>query len=176
MNTRSQRGFSLIELMITISVLGILVMLALPGFSRWIANTQIRTMAESIQNGLRLAQREAAARNDSVTLILTNATAPACSSTAATNGLNWVICSGSTKINQNVGKAGSAGAVVASDFSSIVFDGLGRTNLGSAATVTVTSSAGSVDGIRSLNVLVSPAGKVRLCDPMLTAGDPAACS
>ncbi len=178
---RRLRGFSLIELVVTIAVLGILTMLALPSFSRWIANTQLRSMAESIQNGLRLAQREAAARNGTITLILTNDAEPGCSATAETSGVNWVVCSDSTVIQTSVGKAGSAGAAVTSDFDSISFNGLGRTNLGEAATVLVTSSNGecatsSADGVRCLNVLISPGGKVRLCDPLLPAGDPSACS
>lgn len=182
MNTRQRlRGFSLIELMMAIAVLGILTVLAMPGFTRWIANTQVRTMAESIQNSVRLAQREAAAHNGTVTLTLTNDTPPLCTSTADTAGANWVICAGSTLIHQNVGKSGSASAVVSSGFSTISFNGLGRSSLGAPATVTVTSTGGacetsSTSGIRCLNVLISTGGKVRLCDPLLAAGDPSACS
>lgn len=181
MNTRRLRGFSLIELMIAIAVLGILTTLAMPGFSRWIANTQVRTMAESVQNGVRLVQREAAARNGTVTLTLTNDTPPLCASTADAAGANWVICAGGAVIHQNVGKSGSASAVINSDFSAITFNGLGRTSLGGPATVTVTSTSGACEtslasGIRCLNVLISPGGKVRLCDPLLAAGDPSACS
>ncbi|MEO8410881.1 MAG: GspH/FimT family pseudopilin [Propionivibrio sp.] len=181
MNTRLLRGFSLIELMITIAILGVLTMLALPSFGRWITNTRVRNMAESIQNGLRLAQREAASRNGSVSFVLTAAAPPSCTSTASTSGTNWVICSGTTVIERGIGQAGSTTAVVAADFSSVSFDGLGRTDLGGSSQVAVTSSSGACEtssaaGIRCLNVLISPGGKVRLCDPLLTAGDPGACS
>ena len=181
MDRRRSLGFSLIELMVTITVLGVLTTLALPSFSRWMANTRLRSMAESVQNGLRLAQREAASRNGSVSFILTNDTPPDCSSATASSGKNWVVCAGSTLIQQNVGKAGSTDAVVASDFSSVGFDGLGRTNLGGPAQVAITSSSGScetasTDGIRCLTVQISPGGKVRLCDPRLDPGNPSACS
>lgn len=181
MKARTGGGFTLIELMVTITILGILVMLALPSYSQWISNTQVRNQAESIQNGLRVAQREAAARNGSVSFILTNASPPTCSSTAATSGVNWAVCSGSVLIQQSVGKAGSGSAVVASDFDSVGFDGLGQTNLGSAGVVEISSTSGACEtatdgGIRCLNVLLSPGGKVRLCDPRLPSGDPSACN
>ncbi len=181
MDTKLTRGFSLIELMVTITILGLLTMLALPSFGRWIANTQVRTMAESIQNGLRLAQREAASRNGSISLTLTSDSSPSCTSTATTSGTNWVICSGSTLVERNIGKSGSASAVVTSDFSSVSFDGLGRTNLGGSSQVAITSSNGacetsSTEGIRCLNVLISPGGKTRLCDPRLSTGEQGACS
>ena len=51
MNIRRTSGFSIIELVVTVTVLGVLTALALPSFGRWIANTQVRGMAESIQNG-----------------------------------------------------------------------------------------------------------------------------
>lgn len=181
MNTRVSSGFSLIELMTAIVIMSILVMLALPSYSRWISNTQVRNMAESVQNGLRAAQREAAARNGSVTFLLTNASPPICTSTAASSGANWAICAGSLVIQQSVGKTGNGSAVVASDFSSVGFDGLGRTNLGGPAVVSVTSTQGdceqaSTEGIRCLNVLLSPGGKVRLCDPRLSASVPSEAS
>ena len=180
MKARTGGGFTLIELMVTITILGILVMLALPSYSQWISNTQVRNQAESIQNGLRVAQREAAARNGSVSFILTNASPPTCSSTAEVSGVNWAVCSGSVLIQQSTGKSGSATAKVTSGFSSVGFDGLGRTNLGTSSTVKVTSTRGDcekadADGIRCLNVQLTTGGKVRLCDPLLPDGDPSAC-
>lgn len=56
-------GFSLIELMIGISILAILLGLALPSFQTWLKNIQIRNAAESITNGLQRARTEAVAKN-----------------------------------------------------------------------------------------------------------------
>jgi len=182
MNARPAHGFTLIELMVSITVLGILTMLALPSYGRWIANMQVRNMAESIQNGLRSAQREAVARNGSASFLLTNDSPPTCTSTQANDGANWAVCSGSTLVQQNSGKSGSASAIVSSpEFTAVTFDGLGRPTLNSAATISITSANGSCqqassDGVRCLNVLMSSGGKVRLCDPRLPAGNPSACS
>ena len=172
-------GFSIIELMVVVAVIGLLVMAALPSFGRWIGNVQIRNAAESIQNGLRLAQLEAARRNGTVTLLLTAATAPTCSSTASTSGQNWIVCDGSSVIQTYYGN--STTTAIDSDFGSISFDGIGRSNLTAASVVDVKSSNSScetlsVSGARCLQILVSPGGKVRMCDPLLSAGNPGACS
>ena len=51
-------GFTLIELLIAISMLAVLLSLAAPSLATWIRNTQIRTVSETLQNGLRTAQAE----------------------------------------------------------------------------------------------------------------------
>jgi type IV fimbrial biogenesis protein FimT len=178
---RLSRGFSLIELMITVSILFLLLMMALPAFNRWMSNVQIRNMGESLQNGLRLAQLEAAKRNSTATFTLTSDAAPSCSSTASTSGVNWVICADSSVIQTHLGIAGNATASVASDFSSVSFDGLGRSNLTAASKIEITSSVDTCEsatatGVRCLRLMMSTGGKVRLCDPLVDAGDPAACS
>lgn len=63
---RKQEGVTLIELMVAISVLGILLALAIPNFSRMIQDAQNRTAAESVLNGLQLARAEALRRNTPV--------------------------------------------------------------------------------------------------------------
>src|SRR4029453_1028130 len=57
------RGFSLIELMIAISIFVLLVVLAGPMYGEFIANTNIRNAGESMLNGLRLAQAQAVRSN-----------------------------------------------------------------------------------------------------------------
>ena len=50
----NQYGVSLLELMIAIAIGSVLLMLGIPSFKSWIQNTQTRTAAESILNGLQI--------------------------------------------------------------------------------------------------------------------------
>ena len=90
MNRPRLRGLSLIELMVTISVLGVMLMLAIPGIGNWIANSRVRSVGEEIQNGLRLAQSEAVNRNRQVAFVRT-AAAPARNAAPSATGTNWYI-------------------------------------------------------------------------------------
>lgn len=78
-----QQGFSLLELMVTLTVFGILLLIGLPTYRQWLVNTRIRTTTESIQNGLRLARNEASQRGTNVKFYLF----------AASNGAaEWTVC------------------------------------------------------------------------------------
>ncbi|HEY9028425.1 MAG TPA: prepilin-type N-terminal cleavage/methylation domain-containing protein [Burkholderiaceae bacterium] len=81
-------GFTLIELMITIALLALLMMLAVPAFNRWISDAKVRAAAESLQNALRQAQSTAIARNRATVFVLTSAT-PALNATPSANASNW---------------------------------------------------------------------------------------
>ena len=54
---RGARGFTLIEMMVTVVLLSILMALAFPAMNGWIRNSRIRTVADALQNGIRLARR-----------------------------------------------------------------------------------------------------------------------
>lgn len=69
------RGFSLIELMIGLSLGVILLLLAAPNYAIWTADAQIRNATESIAAGLRSANAEAIKRNAQVDFILDPTTA-----------------------------------------------------------------------------------------------------
>ncbi|MEP7296025.1 MAG: GspH/FimT family pseudopilin [Burkholderiales bacterium] len=87
---RRVRGFTLIELAVAITLLGILIGLGLPSFMSWIRNSQVRSVAESLQNGIRRAQTEAVRLNQTVVFSLTNV-APGLNAPAVANGSNWSI-------------------------------------------------------------------------------------
>ncbi len=145
------RGFSMIELIIALAVLGALLALAAPSFNTWISNTKIRTAAEVIQSGLQLARAEAVRRNARISFQLTSSTAADC--TLSTTATSWVITymddnpAGNCNvallneafpvtdatnnpvpriIQARTAAEGSSNVLAAADQSVIVFNGLGR--------------------------------------------------
>lgn len=87
MKTAYYKGFTLIELMVTIAVLGILLALAAPSFQSTIRNNRIAAISNDLISALNLARSEAVKRGRQVTVCKVanpSATAPACS----TSG-NW---------------------------------------------------------------------------------------
>ena len=45
------RGFTLIELLVALAIAGILLLLAMPGYTQWVADNEIRTGAQSVAAG-----------------------------------------------------------------------------------------------------------------------------
>jgi type IV fimbrial biogenesis protein FimT len=182
------RGFSLIEIVITMALLGILLGLAAPSFGEWIRNSQVRTVADSLQNGVRLAQAEAVRRNRQVVFFLTNSTECTNSIAPAAGGAHWSIREtpviGRTTAVVQCGVVSDVAAdVVLAGPTAICFNSVGRQTantdpgLGGAAcnlaagglsTFNVTKTAS-----RPLRVVVSIGGQLRLCDPARTLSDSA---
>jgi type IV fimbrial biogenesis protein FimT len=80
------RGFSLIELMIGIAIMGILLSLAAPSYMAYIDNAKIRASAQTFLSGIQGARTEALRRNGTVEFILTNTDYSALLGTHATLG------------------------------------------------------------------------------------------
>lgn len=77
-----QAGVSLLELLIGVAIMSILLAAGMPTFGRWLQDTQVRTAAESIQNGLQSARNEAVRRNTNVRFNLTSSAGLA----------TWTVC------------------------------------------------------------------------------------
>src|SRR5262245_2976784 len=88
MNKRSY-GFTLIELIITLVVLGLLFAIGMPGMMTWLQNQQIKVSAESLQSGLQFARTEALRRNALVQFQLVDTLTPACAPT--NTGTSWIV-------------------------------------------------------------------------------------
>ena len=90
-----QNGFTLIELMISLAVLGVLISLGAPGFVEWLQNQQIRAAAEATLNGLQVARGEAVRSNTPVRFQLVSDLTSDCvlasDSVTAPVSVSWVV-------------------------------------------------------------------------------------
>jgi len=156
-----QRGFSIIELAVTLVVLGLLITSAMPNISSWMRNTKLRNQAESLLAGLQQARNEAVRGNHAVTFWMVNlptATSMNDSCALSSTGTSWVVSVGDPSshcatppspsaapqiVTSRVGIDGSAGVSVAglqSDkttaANSVKFDGFGRATANGAGSTT----------------------------------------
>jgi len=67
---RKGQGFTLIELMVGLAIFALLMLLGMPAFTTFLRNSEIRSNAESLINGLRTASAEATRQNARVVFTL----------------------------------------------------------------------------------------------------------
>jgi len=70
MNRNQPRGFTLLELMVGLTIMGMMLIAGLPSFTTFLRNAEIRSTSESISNGLRIARSEATRLNRPVSFTL----------------------------------------------------------------------------------------------------------
>ncbi len=182
-------GFSLIELLVTISLIGILLVVAAPSIRTMMADGRVRSTAEALTAALRITQSTAVARSRIAIFAMTNA-APAYSATAVDGGTNWfseVLPQGdetqaSLGTLQTYTVARQYGVTVAGTGTGVTcFNSLGKlstqgagvTGIGLACTAPsdgspITFAVSRSDAIRKFNVVVYPGGRVRMCDALKT--------
>lgn len=180
------RGFTLVELMTVLAVIGVLAALGLPNYRIWIENTKIRTAAESIQTGLQKARVEAIKRNVRVQFVLgaNSAWTVSCVTAAQCPDL-----AGGVVETRNANDGSSANITVTATpagSTTIVFTNLGTVSPASAIAPVVpvpftqlefdNSTLGASDS-RELRVMIGPGGVGRTCDPYsgLSTTDPRKC-
>lgn len=195
-----QHGLTLVELMVTLSVLAFLMLAGMPSLSQWMRNTQIRTVAEALQSGLAKARNEALRRNNRVMFsLVNNANSSAC--TLSSTQASWIVSLQGpvSSCNQAASETTSpmilerwaptdgtgnvtvavmnAACSASATQTQVVFDGFGRVNSNTIAPIrciVLNHSSGSSN--RALRLTLSTAGSVRMCDPAVTdSNDPRRC-
>lgn len=204
LNQRRSRGFTIIELMVAVTIIAILTALVVPTFGGMIQNSKIGSSAKSYLIGLQTARAEAIRRNTPVEFVLTDTPIAAGvenSAVPAATGKNWIVRvvnpanaatflpieaksaqeGSGTSSTPSVQVVGAATAPPSATFTGVLaFGGLGSTTGGEAVVFDVSNPAGgpcaaSGGPMRCQQIQVRPGGQIALCDPQAAAGDSRAC-
>lgn len=186
---RGQQGATLLELMVTVTIVGIVSAIGIPQMGQWIRNSSVNSAAEILQNGLRQAEAEAIRRNLRVEFMLTDGT-PSASSiktlSPTANGKNWAIRAldglapladqNAAYVNGFLLKEVSPDLTVEGP-ASVLFSGSGRVldSKGVAVASHQVYRISRTSSDKALCVFVTPGGGVKLCNPALASGEPFAC-
>lgn len=144
-------GFTLVELMVTLAVIGILALAAAPAMTSMINNSQVNSQASELTAALQLARSEAIRRNAPVTLC-PSADGSTCASSASWAG--WVVRGRDNAAGTvDVIRSNTAGSKtdVSGPAGGIVFKPSGL--LDSQACIMVVSKA--ADSKRQISVMIS---------------------
>lgn len=151
---RFTRGFTLIELMVTIAVLAIVISIAVPSFSNILRENRTLALTSELQGAIQLARSEAVKRRSNVVLCRRNTAGDACANgTDWANG--WLILSGTTVIKV-WDSAGSM--VVAGPNTGLTFKSNGTV----VSTVNFAVNASGCSGTQKRTLAVSTIGSTTL--------------
>lgn len=167
--TSSAKGFTLIELMISIALIAIIASLAAPSFTTMIATQRIKGLANEIMTDLSFAKMESVQKNKCVAVDFTAtgytikilspypATHPCATATATTLTIIKTV-----SIESNNSITPSAGTNV-----EVIFDPVRTTATISEANANIAISNTNAS-TRSLKIMVSTMGRSEICSPGAT--------
>ncbi|MEO8311453.1 MAG: prepilin-type N-terminal cleavage/methylation domain-containing protein [Caldimonas sp.] len=198
-----QRGFTLVELLVGMTLLAVLLGLGVPAMGTYLQNSKLASAASSYFSGLQMARTEAIRRNALSEFVMTdtpvstgnlaNVVAPAVA------GRNWIVRAASgvgtfmmveaKSGAEGDGSAAAAALVVAGSASApavfdgrVPFNGFGGTADGAPYAIDISNPAAGTcvqagGKIRCRRITVSPGGQIAACDPAASAsaGDSRAC-
>ncbi|TJY62072.1 prepilin-type N-terminal cleavage/methylation domain-containing protein [Sinimarinibacterium sp. CAU 1509] len=171
------RGFTLLELMVTITVLGILVALAVPSYSSLINRNRVRNAAEQMRSDFSLARSEALRRSNNVTLSFTRSadgatwcyglnTGGNCDCTATT-GAN--VCALDVESGVRIRRVVDSGAYRGVSMTNLTYSGCSTSCNLTLNPVRPTMAGGTVQFTSMANqvvrVVTTSMGRIRLCSP-----------
>lgn len=158
---KRHRGFTLLELLVTIAILGILLGIAAPGYRTFMNRQKVRATLGEWKSAFYFAQSEALRLKDGVIFCSADATGKQCSnSDTYTNG--WLVLhdngTGTPEILQDTtldNKNITISLKPANLQGKLAFFGNGRLNLGAGASLTIKNK----DHTSKVNIL--SAGRLR---------------
>ena len=191
------QGFSLVEMVIVVAILGIALGLGIPSYTQWIRNVQIRNHAESMQTGLMKARNEALRRNLIVSFwlvkspnpdVLANDCTLYADADADSKGISWLVsiesphnlCASAISDTASpfflakhaAGNGGDQATTNTGPAAANVvrFNGLGQVITSLADTITSINIAGfnPTSEDKNYRITINSGGMIKLCDPTIT--------
>jgi type IV fimbrial biogenesis protein FimT len=125
------QGFTLLELMITLTVAGAIVGMAVPAFNRMAANSRIVTQTNDMVGAINFARSEAITRNGTVTFCRTDSETSTTCATELAEWTNWIVLNAGGVVRRGTVNTYRGSMKLSSDLTldAMTFgsDGLGRT-------------------------------------------------
>jgi type IV fimbrial biogenesis protein FimT len=191
----AQRGFTLIELMIGLTIVAIVLFVAVPMFTIFLQNQQIKNAAQTVMTGLSSARAEAIRRNQAVRFQFVSDLTAGCA--LSTSSLAWVVSLADPAGNCEAepGDMGTAAqiiekrsategtrnvAIATTGGTTATFSGLGRLTGAGITQIDFSNATGTCEHLstsgkmRCMRVTITPGGEARMCDPKLAAPAPPA--
>ena len=184
-------GFSLIELMIVLSVLSILFAVGMPAFGRLLHDIEIRGSAEGLRAGLQKARTEAVTRNALVRISFSDVSGrPAWTLGCVSSSLRCPATISSYSANADTqirwGAARSDDQIAVSTALAAgnrLPSGVTFNALGAAPGVESNTDASRIDVTHAINeqarrlvLMITAAGAVKMCDPSADSDSVLRCS
>lgn len=190
------RGMTIIELMIGLVIVAIVLFVAVPAFTIFLQNQQIKNAAQTVMQGLNTARAEAIRRNQSVRFQFVSNLTAGCA--LSTTSLAWVVSLANPAGNceATAGDMGTAAQIIekrsategtrnvvvaATGGDTAIFSGLGRLSGGGMTQIDFSNSTGTCEHLdttngtmRCMRVQIAPGGEARMCDPRVAAPTPPA--
>jgi type IV fimbrial biogenesis protein FimT len=170
--SQKSRGFTVIELLVTIAVLGVLAAVAGPSMRDYLDKQRLVSQIRAISNLAQLARSEAikhsasGASNLKTVAMTVSPASPwylgLANGTAACSGSTCVINEGGGNVSHTVSAAECSGCTMTSPTAStvVVFDLRGIVTGGADQVVTLRSPLG-----KQLSLTISRLGRISLCTP-----------
>jgi type IV fimbrial biogenesis protein FimT len=174
---RRAAGFTLVELVVTVAIAGIVAAVGVPSFLRALARHAIGAQAQALQDAIRTGRSEAMKRSGPVVLCRTEESDPARCAGSGGSWQTWALFTdvarsgtfavGDAMLRQRVDA--SSRTTVTGDAASIRFEATGIAQADTGSAVIVLGERGASDSANRRRLCISPRGEVAI-----VAGD-AAC-
>jgi type IV fimbrial biogenesis protein FimT len=191
----AQRGFTLIELMIGITIVALVLFVAVPMFTIFLQNQQIKNAAQTALTGLSSARAEAIRQNRTVRFQFVSDLTSGC--VLSTTSLAWVVSLSDPTSNCEAepGDMGTVAqiiekrsategtrnvAIATTGGTTATFSGLGRLSGAGITQIDFSNTTGTCEHLsasgkmRCMRVMISPGGEARMCDPKVAVPVPPA--
>ena len=177
-----QRGFTMVELMITVALIGIISAVVIPGYRTFIAQLQINNTANLVHSAAQSARSEAIKINGRVSLVRSGTTNQWCLIDRTVDILSTTCDTSSNTLENGIIKKfidpsqTTTLTILPAGANQITYNSLGQIINNVDNSAPITSVAVTLTDVENKEMRVQlDTGKVRLCDPNKPTGDPQKC-